>query len=75
MDAILGFFKGIGDAIISVFDFVISFFGDVVYIVQLTGKFLVQIPTYFSWLPAPLLGIVVAVFGIVVIYKIMGREG
>lgn len=75
MQEILNFFKGIGDAIVAAFDFLISFFGDLVYIVQLTGKFLLQIPSYFSWLPGELLAILGIIFAIVVIYKIMGREG
>lgn len=75
MDAILEFFKGIGDGIVAVFDFLIGIINDLVYIVQLTGKFLAQIPAYFSWLPPELLAIIVSIFAIVVIYKILGREG
>lgn len=75
MDGIIGFLRGIGNAIVSVFDFIIGFFQDLIYIIQLTGKFLLQIPSYFSWLPAELLSMLVVLFGIVVIYKIMGREG
>ena len=75
MDVIIEFFSGIADAIIALFDFLISFLGDLVYIVQLTGLYLSQIPSYFSWLPAELVTIIVTLFSIVVIYKITGREG
>lgn len=75
MDGIIGFLRGIGNAIVAVFDFIIGFFQDLIYIIQLTGKFLLQIPSYFSWLPSELLSMLVVLFGIVVIYKIMGREG
>lgn len=75
MDGIIGFLRGIGSAIVAAFDFIIGFFQDLIYIIQLTGKFLLQIPAYFSWLPAELLSMLVVLFGIVVIYKIMGREG
>lgn len=75
MDAIINFLKGIGAGIVAAFDFIISFFQDVIYIIQLTGRFLAQIPSYFAWLPPQLLGLLVVLFSIVVIYKIMGREG
>lgn len=51
MDALLQFIEGIGSAITAFFDFLFSLVGDLVYLVQLTGKFLVAIPGYFSWLP------------------------
>lgn len=65
----------IGELISSAFDFVIGFFEDIVYVVQLTGKFVLQISSYFAWLPAPVLTLVVAIFSVVVIYKVLGREG
>lgn len=75
MDALLQFFKGIGNAITSVIDFVIGFFQDLVYLIQLTGRFLAQIPNYFSWLPAGAITLLIVLFSIVVVYKILGREG
>lgn len=75
MDAILNFFSGIADAISSLFDFVFGIVSDLVYLVGLTGKFLAQIPAYFSWLPSQLVTLLVTIFAIVVLYKILGREG
>lgn len=75
MDAIIKFFTGIADAVTAAFDFLFSFIADLVYLVQLTGKFLVQIPLYFSWLPGELLALVILIFTIVVLYKVLGREG
>ena len=75
MDALLQFFKGIGNAITSVIDFVIGFFQDLVYLIQLTGRFLAQIPNYFSWLPSVVTTMLIVLFSIVVVYKILGREG
>lgn len=75
MDALLQFFKGIGNAITSVIDFVIGFFQDLVYLIQLTGRFLAQIPNYFSWLPSVVVTMLIVLFSIVVVYKILGREG
>ena len=75
MKAIADFLQAIGNAILSAIDFVVGFFQDIVYIIQLTGKVLSQIPSYFSWLPSELLAIILTIFAVVVIYKILGREG
>lgn len=75
MNAIITFFEGIVDAIVGAIDFLIGFIEDIVYIVKITGEFVLEIPSYLGWLPAPVLAIVVVVFGVVVIYKVMGREG
>lgn len=75
MGAIVKFFEGFADAITGAIDFLIGFIEDIVYIVKITGEFVLQIPSYLGWLPAPVLTIVVVVFGVVVIYKVMGREG
>lgn len=75
MNAVISFFQGIGNAITSAFDFVVSLISDIVYMIQLTGKFLVQLPRYFSWLPPQISALLLVLFAIVVIYKILGREG
>lgn len=75
MQSILDFLKGIGDLLVSAFQIVMDFFGDVVYVIQLTGKFFAQIPEYFSWLPAEILTVVILIFTVVVLYKVLGREG
>ena len=75
MDALISFFTGIGDAIVSAFDFVISFFSDLIYTIQLLGKVILSIPNYISWLPSPVVTLLLTLFSIVVIYKILGREG
>lgn len=75
MDAVVSFFTGLGNAIVSVFDFVISFFSDLIYVIQLLGKVVLSIPSYFSWMPGSISALLVTLFAIVVIYKILGREG
>lgn len=74
MGAIADFLKGIGDGVKAVVDFAITFFEDVAYIVKLTGEFVVKIPEYLSFLPAPVLTLIVSIFSVVVIYKVLGRE-
>lgn len=75
MVEIITFFKGIGSAISSWYSFLLQFYKDLVFVVKLTAKFLSELPQYFSWLPGELLALVISVLGIVVVYKIMGREG
>ncbi len=67
--------QSIGDAFVALLDFVASFFQDVVYVVELTGSFLLVLPSYLSWLPGELAVIMVFALTVVVIYKIVGREG
>lgn len=59
----------------SVYEFVVSFFEDVVYVIRLTAHFVSLIPSYFDWLPPECLALIVAIFAVVVIYKVLGREG
>lgn len=75
MNALLEFFKGIGTAITSVIDFVIGLFQDLVYMIKLLGQVVLNIPSYFSWIPSQVLTIIVVIISIVVIYKVLGREG
>ena len=66
---------GIGELFVSLYHFVLDFFSDIVYVVKLTAQFVANIPNYFSWLPAPVLVLIVSIFAVVVIYKVLGREG
>lgn len=75
LDVMKNFFLSVGSVITGLVDFVIGFIGDIVYVVKLCTSFVAKIPKLFSWLPAPVLAIVVVTFSVVVIYKIMGREG
>lgn len=75
LDAIWSGLKGIWDAIISVIEFVIDFVRDLVDLVVLVGESVLEIPEYLSFLPGSVITVIVAVFGIVVLYKILGREG
>lgn len=75
MNAIIEFFSSIGDFLATVVDFAISFFKDLIFAIQLIAKFISQIPSFFSWLPGEILTLIIALFAIVAIYKILGREG
>lgn len=71
----LEYIKGIADAVISVVNFIVNLFKDLVYMIELLVNVVGNIPSYFSWLPAELLLIIVSLISVVVIYKILGREG
>lgn len=75
MQAIIDFFTGLFDIIVSLVEFVISFIGDIVYVIELTAVFVGNIPNYFGWLPSAFVSIIISIFSVVVIYKILGREG
>lgn len=75
MDAIIGFFSGVADMFVGAYDFLIGILRDLVYIVRLTGKAVQAIPRLFSFLPPACVALLVTIFGVVVIYKILGREG
>lgn len=67
--------QDIGNFFSTVIDFVISFVEDVVYVIKLTAETVAKIPDYFDWLPSSVVAIIVSAFAIVVIYKVLGREG
>lgn len=75
MQTIIDWLKNIGEMFSSVFDFVIGIVEDLAYVAGLLVDFVTQIPDYFSWLPAEVLAVIVTIFAIVVIYKLLGREG
>lgn len=75
MDAIIGFFSGVADMLVGAYEFLIGILRDLVYIVRLTGKAVLAIPRLFSFLPPSCVALLVTIFGVVVIYKILGREG
>lgn len=75
MESIKEYLISIGEFFTSIYEFVISFFSDVVYLIKLTGAFVAKIPDYFAWLPDQVLVIIVMTFTVVVLYKVLGREG
>lgn len=75
LNTIKEFLVGFVEVVTSLVDFVIGFITDLVYVVNLCSSFVLKIPSYFTWLPDVSVTLIVTMFGIVVIYKILGREG
>lgn len=74
MQGIIDFLSLIGDTLVAVVQFFVSFIQDIVFVVQLAGQFLASIPQYFSWLPAPIAAMLVTSVVVIMIYKIAGRS-
>ncbi len=75
MKALVEFIKGIAEGVTAAIDFLFGTIQDLVYMVKLLGQFILDVPAYLSWLPAGVVAIFITIFSIVVIYKILGREG
>lgn len=55
-------------------DFVINFFKELVYIIQLLLSVVESMPSYFTWLPATVTALLLTGLSIIVIYKVIGRS-
>lgn len=74
MQPIIDFFTSLADLFTKAVDFIIGFFEDVVYVILLLGKFVIEIPGYFLWLPGVAIALLVTIFSIVVIYMVLNRK-
>lgn len=75
MDVIISFFRTIADYVVFLVEFVIGTITDLVYMTQLMGEIIIFLPDYLGWLPSAIVTFVMLIISIVVIYKIIGREG
>lgn len=75
LETIKNFFLGMANVITSLIEFVVNMVEDLVYVVKLCTTFVAKIPNLFGWLPVECVVLIVALFGVVVAYKILGREG
>ncbi len=75
MKAILKAIKSIATGFTALLDFLFGIISDLVYVVGITGDAIIAIPSYFGWLPDEFLTVLLTIFSIVVIYKLLGREG
>ena len=75
MQALIDFLKGFAEIISSLVNFVIGIVQDLLYVISLLGSLIVKIPQMLGWLPSACITLVVTMFAVVLIYKILGREG
>lgn len=75
LESIKNTLQMIGDFFIAVFDFVVGFVEDIIYVVKITAEAVASIPNYLTFLPGSVGALIITIMAIVVIYKILGREG
>lgn len=75
LDGLFDLFSTIGEYISTAWTFLVDFFKDTFDMIKLVGETVSKLPQYFTWLPEELLSILLVLFGVVVLYKILGREG
>lgn len=75
MDAIVNFLEGIGNILKLIGDFLVSSIEDTLFIVETGGKIILGLQgNIWGWLPVEVVSTIAAILGIVLLYKILGRE-
>lgn len=75
MNTVIDLLGQLVELILSFFDVVFSFLSDIEYAMKMCVSVVAQIPSAFVWLPEHMLSLVCVAFGVVVVYKVLGREG
>lgn len=75
MQVIIDFLSGIGDLISAAFDWLITSILDLAHIASMLTQVVANVPAYFAWLPDECASIFAVILSVVVLYKILGREG
>lgn len=73
MNEIIQYFSELGDLLLSLVDFLISFLGDLVFFVRLIVALTANIPNFFSWLPVECVSLIVIVFAVVIVLRVLDR--
>lgn len=58
----------------TIWDFLVTIFEDIVFVVKSIGSFMVRIPRYIGFFPPAIIGVLSIGLGIAVIYKVLGRD-
>lgn len=74
-DALVNGIQSIIDFFSMIIDFVITMFTDIGKMAVALGETITKLPTYLGFLPSSIIAVFLTIFGIVVVYKILGREG
>lgn len=72
--AILDWLVTLGQSIIDLFGFLVKLVLDLVYMVQLMVQLVPAIPSFFTWMPGPVVATVGVIISVVVVFRIMGRS-
>jgi len=75
LKALIDLVTGFVDLVVSLCEFVFQTISDIVYMIGLLGSMATNLPAYFGWIPSAVVSSIIVIFSIVVVYKIIGREG
>lgn len=75
LDAIFKALQDIAQFFSSAWEFLKNTWEEIVWLTSMLKDFLAGLPQYINFLPASIVSLIVLGFGVVVLYKIMGREG
>lgn len=75
MQAILDWFASVSDTISSVIDYFVGVIEDLVEMAIMLGYAAADIPSILSFLPSPIVTILVSFLTAAILYKVLGREG
>lgn len=75
LESILSAIESVVGFIDTIWQFIQDFTSDTFEMIKLVGDTVSKIPSYLSWLPPQIITPLIVLFGVVVIYKILGREG
>lgn len=66
------------DSIVSFFtfiwDLIVKFVEDIIYVVQSLASLVTRIPNYLSFLPSAFISVIMVGIGVAVVYKVIGRD-
>lgn len=66
------------DSIVSFFtfiwDLIVKFVEDIIYVVQSLASLVTRIPSYLSFLPSAFISVIMVGIGVAVVYKVIGRD-
>lgn len=69
------FFEGFSNALLTLYQFIISFFKDFISLIKILSRLPSTLESVFAWIPGELLALLMLLFSCVILYKILGREG
>jgi len=75
LQQILNVVKSIGDLVVGLVKFIPKLLTDFIMVIDLVVGAVAQLPTMFVVFPSVISALLISVFGVVVVYKILGREG
>lgn len=75
LDSLLNAITGIFNLIVSLVDFVFSLVRDLLIVVDMLGKFIIELPSWFNvFMPPGLTPVLMVLLSVTIIYRVTGRD-